>query len=62
MIDYESLILARQDALEIWEDEPDSPYIENDNFCSYEEGGKIKKCFDIPKEVAEKLLNDTERK
>lgn len=32
MIDYESLILARQDAQEIWEDEPDSPYIENDTY------------------------------
>jgi hypothetical protein len=37
MIDYESLILARQDALEIWEDEPDSPYIENDDFDLWED-------------------------
>ena len=25
--DYEDLILERQEAVEVWEDEPDSPYI-----------------------------------
>lgn len=30
MIDYEELILARQDAWDIWEDEPDSEFIKND--------------------------------
>lgn len=37
----------------------------NDNdFCSYGERkeSKVKKCFDVPKEVAEMLLEDTERK
>lgn len=28
MIDYEDMILARQEAIEIWEDEPDSPYLD----------------------------------
>lgn len=27
MIDYEALILERQENIEIWEDEPDSPYL-----------------------------------
>lgn len=27
MIDYEALILERQENLEIWEDEPDSQYL-----------------------------------
>ncbi len=27
MIDYEDLILERQENIEIWEDEPDSPYL-----------------------------------
>ncbi len=27
MIDYEDLILERQENREIWEDEPDSPYL-----------------------------------
>jgi len=26
-IDYEALILARQEATEIWEDDPDSPFL-----------------------------------
>lgn len=25
--DYEDLILERQEAIEVWEDEPDSPYL-----------------------------------
>lgn len=27
MPDYEDMILARQEEMEIWEDEPDSPYL-----------------------------------
>ena len=27
MIDYEGMILARQEALEIWEDDPESEYL-----------------------------------
>lgn len=27
VMDYEALILARQEALEIWEDDPDSDYL-----------------------------------
>lgn len=27
MIDYEALILAKQEAIEIWEDDPDSLFI-----------------------------------
>ena len=27
MIDYEDAILARQEMMEIWEDDPDSPYL-----------------------------------
>jgi hypothetical protein len=30
MIDYEELILSRQEAFEIWEDDPDSEFIKND--------------------------------
>ena len=33
MIDYEALILERQENIEIWEDEPDSPYL-NQHFDS----------------------------
>ena len=28
MVDYEALILERQENIEIWEDEPDSPYLQ----------------------------------
>jgi len=36
----------------------------NDDFCSEGERkeSKVKRCFDIPKDVAERLLEDTERK
>ena len=27
MIDYEAMILERQENIEIWEDDPDSPYL-----------------------------------
>ena len=27
MIDYEGLILQRQELIEIWEDDPDSPFL-----------------------------------
>lgn len=30
MIDYEGMILARQEAIEIWEDDPDSPYLDEE--------------------------------
>ena len=33
MIDYEALILERQENIEIWEDDPDSPYL-NQHFDS----------------------------
>ena len=29
-MDYESMILARQEATEIWEDDPESPYLQPD--------------------------------
>lgn len=43
MIDYEALILARQEALEIYEDDPDSDFLSDedkeyfDNFFAGEE-------------------------
>lgn len=30
MIDWEGLIQARQEAIEIWEDDPDSPYLDDE--------------------------------
>ena len=33
MIDYEDLILARQEEIEIREDEPDSPYLHEKVVC-----------------------------
>lgn len=36
MPDYEDMILARQEEMEIWEDEPDSPYL---GASADEEGG-----------------------
>lgn len=30
MIDWEGMILARQEAIEIWEDDPDSPYLDEE--------------------------------
>lgn len=27
MLDYEDMILARQEEMEIWEDDPDDPYL-----------------------------------
>lgn len=32
MIDYEDLILQRQENIEIWEDDPDSPYLQAQGF------------------------------
>lgn len=39
-------------------------FAEENDFCSYGERkeSKVKRCFDIPKEVAEMLLEDTERR
>ena len=33
MINYEDLILQRQENIEIWEDEPDSPYLQGQGFA-----------------------------
>ena len=30
MVDYEALILERQELQEIWEDDPDSPFLMNE--------------------------------
>lgn len=32
MRDYEDLILQRQENIEIWEDDPDSPYLRGQGF------------------------------
>ena len=36
MIDYEGMILARQEAIEIWEDDPDSEYLTDDDIAEIE--------------------------
>ena len=38
MTDYEDLILERQEYTEIWEDEPESPYLPRDFVCDRQGG------------------------
>ena len=53
-------------SVSLWDYSPEKcdgrPCVGDCDFCSYEPvESKVKKCFDIPKEVAEMLLEDTER-
>lgn len=49
MIDYEDAILARQEMVEIWEDDPDSPYLghfKDDEYIAVDERGLERASFD----------------